>query len=375
MLPLLVANLKIMVRDRQALFWALAFPLILVMVFGLFDVSRGGSADLGILDYADSDRSRELRRKLADIDYLVVDADYADQAEAEYALKDGQLEYLLVIPEGLTQLSKSSARAGAEDAESDGVLSDRALSLELYYGVNDDPSTQLVIGAIRHVVDEENIRLSGNQRMLRVVSRGVESRKSDYFDVLLVGLVAMGMMTNAIIFIAVKISVYRNQAILKRILVTPLRVRKYFASEVLAHLLLSLLQAAIVIGAGIYIFGANVHGNVLWIFVIVAFANTIFLNIGFMISGWANSPRAASGMGNAIAVPMLFFAGTFFPTSTLPAFLPDLVQVLPLTPMLDAMRGVAIDGLQLWDLWRELAMLAGWLVVSSLAAVKLFRFG
>ena len=35
MLALLVANLKIMLRDRQALLWALLFPLILVTVFGL----------------------------------------------------------------------------------------------------------------------------------------------------------------------------------------------------------------------------------------------------------------------------------------------------------------------------------------------------
>ena len=129
----------------------------------------------------------------------------------------------------------------------------------------------------------------------------------DYFDVLLIGLLGMGMMTNSIIFIAVKISIYRSQAILKRILATPLRVRKYFASEVLAHLLLSLVQAAVVLGEGVFIFGAQVHGNILWLFIIVAFANTIFLNIGFIISGWTNSPRAASGMGNAIAIPMLFF--------------------------------------------------------------------
>jgi ABC-type polysaccharide/polyol phosphate export permease len=72
---------------------------------------------------------------------------------------------------------------------------------------------------------------------------------------------------------------------------------------------------------------------------------------------------------------MLFFSGTFFPTSSLPAFMPELVQVLPLTPMLEALRGVAIDGAAIWEVWRQLAMLAGWLVFSSLAAIKMFRFG
>ena len=36
MLPLIAANLKIMSRNRQVTFWALFFPLMLVVVFGLF---------------------------------------------------------------------------------------------------------------------------------------------------------------------------------------------------------------------------------------------------------------------------------------------------------------------------------------------------
>ena len=363
MLALLVANLKIMLRDRQALLWAVLFPLILVVAFGVFDFSTLGSANLGVVDLADTAGSRLFRRELVGIDYLDVRSSYASQADAEEDLEDRDLDFVLVIPESFASL----------EAPSDGR--DRQVALPLLYGRREGPGNQLVIDAIRHVVDRESIRLSGLPQTLDVAAQETETNRADYFDMLLIGLVGMGMMTNSIIFIAVKINMYRNQSILKRMLVTPLPVRKYFASEVVAHLLLALVQAGVVIGMGVLVFGAHIHGNVLWLFVIVAFANTIFLNIGFIISGWANSPRAASGLGNVVAIPMMFFSGTFFPTSSLPSFLPELVQVLPLTPMLDAMRGVAIDDLQLWDVWRELAMLAGWLVFSSVAAVKMFKFG
>ena len=363
MLPLLVANLKIMLRDRQALLWAVIFPLILVVVFGVFDISNLGSADVGVVDLADTSGSRLLRRELVGIEYLNVYSGYASQAEAEGDLEAGDLDFVLVIPESFASLGEPSGS------------SDPQVALPLFYSGSKSRGNQLVIEAISHVVGRANLRLSGLPQTLDVAAQEVESYRADYFDVLLIGLVGMGMMTNSIIFIAVKISLYRNQSILKRMLVTPLPVRNYFASEVVAHVLLALVQAGVVIGVGVLVFGANFRGNLLWVFVIAAFANTIFLNIGFIISGWSNSPRAASGMGNVVAIPMMFFSGAFFPTSSLPSFLPELVQVLPLTPMLDAMRGVAIDDLQLWDVWRELAMLAGWLVVSSVAAVKLFKFG
>ena len=363
MLTLLVANLKIMLRDRQALFWALFFPLVLVLVFGIFDLDGAGAADMAIIDHDRTSRSRELQVKLADIDYLNLDLGYGSEAAAGEDLRDGDIEYLLIIPEGF-----------GERFSSDGSQTE-PVSLPLYFDINNEVGNQLIIPALEHLLDEENLKLVDSPRLLEVAPQGVEAREIDYFDVLLIGLVGMGMMTNSIIFIAVKISLYRNQSVLKRILATPLRVRYYFVSEIVAHLALSLVQAGVVIAVGVVVFGANIHGNVFWLFVIVAFANTVFLNIGFIISGWATSPRSASGMGNAIAIPMLFFSGTFFPTSSLPAFLPELVSVLPLKPVLDAMRQVSIDGLHIWDVWEELAMVAGWLVVSSVAAIKLFKFG
>ena len=358
MWSLLAANLKMMARDRQALFWALVFPFVLVMVFGVFDIGGLARVSIAIIDHANTESSRELSTNLQRVDYLVVDPqfDSRSDSEARAALEDGELEYVLIIPGTNPQR-------------------DELLRPILLYDLNIDLANELVIGAIQHFVDSENLQVIQGAELPRVETVETDTRRVEYFDTLLIGLVGMGIMTNSIIFIAVKISMYRNQSVLRRMLATPLKVRNYFASEVITHLVLSLIQAGVVIAAGVYVYNANIHGNLLWLFLIVAFANTVFLNIGFVISAWATNPRAASGMGNAIAIPMMFFAGTFFPTSSLPGFLPDLVRVLPLTPMLDAMRSVALDGREIWHVWQELAMLVAWLAVSSAAAIKLFRFG
>jgi ABC-type multidrug transport system permease subunit len=79
-------------------------------------------------------------------------------------------------------------------------------------------------------------------------------------------------------------------------------------------------------------------------------------------------------MGNAITLPMIFLAGTFFSTNSLPWVLPSVAQVLPLTPMLSALREVAIDNAALWETWPQLAILTGWVVATALVAIKVFRF-
>ena len=369
MLNLLVANLKMMVRDRQTLFWALAFPLIFVAVFGLFDIGGFSSVDLAIIDRADTQLSHTIRENLASIESLDIETQYAGEDEARQALEDGDLDYLLVIPPALT-----SVTSGSVDGDG-GVNATEPVSLSLYYDQTNVQANQLVLGVLRQFLDELNLELAGARPVLEVVPQAVQVRQVDYFDVVLIGLVGMGIMTHAVISMAVKISTYRSQRILRRLLTTPISVRNYFASEVLAHLVLALVQAVIIVAVGVFVFGGHIYGNVLWLFLIVVLATGVFLNIGFIISAWTKTPAAASGLGNVIALPMMFFSGTFFPTSMLPAFLPEVVQVLPLTPMLDAMRHVTIDGEAIWQTWPELAVLAGWLAISSAAAIKLFRFG
>lgn len=49
MARLLYASAKMQVRDRQGLFWALAFPLIFTVIFCLFDPGGPPEATLAII--------------------------------------------------------------------------------------------------------------------------------------------------------------------------------------------------------------------------------------------------------------------------------------------------------------------------------------
>jgi ABC-2 type transport system permease protein len=125
---------------------------------------------------------------------------------------------------------------------------------------------------------------------------------------------------------------------------------------------------------GVFVFGGHINGNIFWVLAITALGSIVFLNIGFILSAWAKSPAAASGMGNAVALPMMFLGGTFFSTAALPWILPELSFALPLTPMLAALREVAIDSEPIWETWPYLAAMGGWVVATALAATKVFKF-
>ena len=375
MLAITLANVKMMMRNRQGLFWALIFPLLLVVVFGLFDFRGVTPAGLAIADFSGGPRAELLHERLGGIALLepeVLEPEVLEPEalepeaagaldEARQRLVDGDLGYLLIVPEGMDS-------PAAENSE--GTVD----PVTLVYSTRNPERNQLVEGAVHSLVIE--LRSAGQPVLPEhmVVSEVIQAPEVDYFDTVLLGLLGLGIMTNSIISIAVRISTYRNQAVLKRLLATPLPVWKFFAGEILAHLLLAVVQALIILGVGVFVFGGDIHGSLGWVLLVVLLGTVVFLNIGFILSAWARSPAAASGMGNAVALPMMFLAGTFFSTASLPWLLPYAAMVLPLTPMLDALREVAINSTPLWETWPQLAALGAWAAATALIAVRVFRF-
>ena len=359
MLALTRSNLMMMARNRQGLFWALFFPLLLVVVFGLIDFNGVVPAPVAVVDLSDGSRVQLFRERLADVEFLEVE-DFVRTDMAE-ALREGDLGYLIVIPPGFDETAAAVGEPGHDP-------------VGLVYTSRNPERNQLVEAAVRGLVAE--VWSDGQPvRASRLTTANViDVPEVDYFDTVLLGLLGLGIMTNSIISIAVRISTYRNQAILKRLLATPLPIWKFFASEIAAHLLLALAQAGIILAVGVFVFGGRLHGNLGWVLLITALGSIVFLNIGFILSAWARSPAAASGMGNAVALPMVFFAGTFFSTTSLPWVLPYAAEVLPLTPMLSALREVGLDQAPIAEAWPQLAALAGWAAATAVAATRVFKF-
>jgi ABC-2 type transport system permease protein len=231
------------------------------------------------------------------------------------------------------------------------------------------------LAVVRAVVDNANLSMAGVSRpALKLVTTPVRARTSKYYDFLLPGLVGMGVMNFAITGMGIAVTRFREQQILKRILATPLRPARFLAAQVGARLVLSVVQAAVILAVGMVLFHGHVYGNILWMFVLAVVANLAFLNIGFAIAGRAPNPDAAQGMGQAVAIPMMFLSGVFFPLDTLPNIIHTIVRYLPLTPLLEALRKISIDGASITATGSELGQLGIWVVVTFLIASRSFRF-
>lgn len=350
------ASVKMLYRNKQALFWALAFPIIFTVVFGMFDFEA--QADIRVALVASQPGPIEsahdgVELALKQIDFFKLSSTPTVEAGKKLITDDKADLVLAVTP-------------GAPPTQ---------LTLQVYYNQGNPQQNQISFTALSQIVSQMNLRMAGvDEPSVTLAKESVTSKRVTYYDFILPGLVAMGVMNYSISGIAIALSRFREQRILKRILATPLAPSKFLVAQVFAHLLLALVQAILILAVGILLFGGRVYGSIPALLLLVTLANVIFLNIGFAIAGRASTPDAASGVANAVALPMMFLSGVFFPTTTLPAIMQKIVALLPLTPLIEAMRKISVDGAAITTCGKQVAALAIWVVVSFGLARMNFSF-
>ena len=195
----------------------------------------------------------------------------------------------------------------------------------------------------------------------------------DYFEYVLPGLLAMGLMNFAMIGTAASVARYRELKILKRIVVTPLPASRFIAGQVGARLVLAAVQTGLIMIVGLAVGGSLGSGWPL-LFIISTLGNLIFLSLGFAVAGRVGSVDAANNMAGMASLPLMFVGGSFFPIDSMPGWLQPVADLLPLTPLVDSMRAIALQGAGIFDIGSELALIGAWIFIGLGLARVTFRF-
>ena len=340
---MVLANLKMTVRNRQAIFWNLAFPAIFILMFGAVFGNSGLSAfDVGIAG-ADSDLRAAVTQAMEGSDAFNV---HQGTAEAELdALRNDDRSVVLVFPE----------EGGA---------------IEMYASDAGGPNGQIATGAVRSVVME----VVGASTGVTVEQRQISTLNASYIDWFVPGILGMSLMNSGIIGIATAFVSFREKGILRRIKVTPFALWKFILARIVAALVVALATSAILVGIGWLAWDLTVRGNWLLIGLALVVGAVAFLAIGYAIAAFARNTETAASYANLITFPMMFLSGVFFPLGAMPDWLQPLIRIMPLKYAVDALREQMLYGRGLGAIWQDLLILLAVFAVCLAFAIRFFRW-
>lgn len=352
---LTVAQIRIYLRDRQSVFFALFFPLFFMLALG-YGIDRDPeSLALGVVPAPSGAAAGPLIEALRD--NALIDATVAPEDQARRALEEGELEALVFLPEA------PFATASAAP-----------VALKVLVNAARPRQAQHAVALLNAMLGEIERDIRQTPALFTLAVEDVKTRGARYIDFLIPGLLAFMVLQLSIAGSGFNIVEYKRKGILKRLFVTPLRPLEFIVALIAARLAIILVQISLLLGLAHLVFDVSIHGSLLLLYLFVIAGGILFLSIGFSLGGIANTQSAIMALGNIVIFPQIALAGVFFPLDALPAWLQPLAALLPLNFLSDALRRVGNDGAALSELGVDLLGLTVWMLIGGFLAVRFFRW-
>src|SRR6266702_425678 len=296
-------------RDKTAIFFTVAFPLIFLFVFGgLFGNSNNSvSFKVALLNQSNTQVSKNIAKELNDGKILKVNSDVTTINDAKQRMNRGEIDATIILPQDFGNVKKGSSFPSGP--------------AQLLYSQNNAQAAQTLQSILQGEFKAINAKLVDNKEPFTVTSQQTNDQSLSSFDYTFTGLlgfsiIGMGIFGPINIFPELK-----KQGILRRFHTTPIRVWQYFMSTMITQAAIGLFAMAVLFAVAISIFHLKVVGDVFELAIFLVLGIMTILGIGLALGGWAKNERQAAPLSNIVVFPMMFLSGTFFPRFLMPEWL------------------------------------------------------
>lgn len=358
MLAITRGSLRAIFRSPSAVIFGFGFPLIFILVFG-FIGGGGVTVRIALKNPGDSNNILMKNGLLKNSSIRLMQ--YQSEDEAKKELAKGNIAAIIEI---------DSAKASNGSYQYTIKTTTSSASMDKF------PILQSQIGEVIRRADET---LYPSRTTIAKIERepDIPGRRYKTIDFILPGQLGFSLLSAGVFGVAFMFFSLRNTLVLKRFFATPIKKACIVLGEGLSRVLFQLFTAIIIIAIGYFFFGFTLINGMqtfLEMLVLSFIGLLVFMGFGFIVSGLAKNDSSIPPFANLITLPQFLLAGTFFPIDRFPGWLQGIAEVLPLTHLNIAMRSVAFEGANLWDVKNEIGILLLWGVIAYALAIRVFRW-
>jgi ABC-2 type transport system permease protein len=353
------AQLKLTLREKQAWFWGIFFPVILMVIFMV--IFSGSSDDefqseIAIVAENSNPTSEMLLTQITQLSILdVKTGEPVSRETAEQWVKDQEVDAAIVLPES------------ADDT-----------SFVLLVNKEDERgvTTQALSAILDKMVQQANLSAVGAAPTFDIQFESLTSGSNElnYTDFLLTGMIALSIAQGGM-FGMVDMVEMRRKGLIKRLRMTPAKMGIFGLSDMVMRLLFSVIQILLLSLIGVFIFGANLFINFPSLIIIFLIGALSFNALGYLFSSFSSTQNAYMGVANIVSFVMMFLSGVFFPVETMPEWIQPISNLLPLTYFAEGLRDSMVyeTGLFSSTLWFGIGVLVIWGALSFILGALLYK--
>jgi ABC-2 type transport system permease protein len=347
------------IRDARTLVVLFGLPVAQILIFGFVIRNEIQDVNIAILDKSKDPVTHSIANKLLASGFFRLDRYLNSENEIESIFKTGKVREVVIF----------------EDHFAARLESERKADLQLLADASDPNSARMIVsytqGIIATYLKEMNVNSGltlGIEPKVRMMYNA--DLKSAFLFV--PGTMALILMLVSAMMTSISITREKETGTMEAILVSPLKPFQIIAGKVTPYILLSCINAAIILLLGYFIFKLPIHGSILLLFAETLLFITLALSLGIMISTLCNTQLVAMFFAAfALLLPTLLLSGFIFPIENMPKILQWLCGIMPPKYFITIIRSVMLKGTGIADVWQETLVLVGMMTLFlSISAIR-----
>ncbi|WP_439369066.1 ABC transporter permease [Bradyrhizobium sp. PMVTL-01] len=348
-------------RDRVSFAMIVMLPVMQLLLFGYAINTTPHNLPSAVLLQEDSDLARSILKALENTAYFRFLYEVRDVDDFDNLLKSGKVLFGVEIPRGFER----AVRRGDKPA------------LLVAADATDPVAASSAIGSLGTVVQtalKHDLYIGDPPEMpfeIRAHARYNPAASSSLNIV--PGLVGTILTMTMLIFTALSVTREVERGTMESLLSMPIKPVEVMFGKIIPYVLVGFVQAFLIIGIGVFLFGVPVLGNLFLLALLSTLFITTNLSIGYTISTLVQNQLQAMQMSMMFFLPSILLSGFMFPFAGMPAWAQYVGEALPLTHYLRIVRAIMLKGASMQNLRFDALALAALMLIAMTIAVTRFR--
>jgi ABC-2 type transport system permease protein len=359
-------------RDRRFRFILFGAPVIQLIVFGYVVTTDIKNISLAVIDYAQTQESRELSASFTSSGYFKrVKIVERSVGTVDDYLKSGRAKVVVVIPpdfsKSITKGETAQLKVAIDGADANAAIITRGYIEEITRNfaqkIMERRQNQMpgLAGMAASGIVVPEVRILYNQEM-----------KSSHYMV--PGMIAMILLITTALLTAVAITREKELGTLEQIIVSPLTRWQFILGKTLPYVLVGFIDVLLILATGKILFDIPIRGSIVLLFLSAIVFLFTTLGIGLLAASVSKNQAQAMLTVFPLMMPAFLLSGLVFPVASIPVALRWIAYINPITYYLVVVRGILIKGAGISELYIQILILLGFglffIVFSSLRFTK-----
>jgi ABC-2 type transport system permease protein len=358
--PMLRKEFRQMRRDRFTVAMLVGLPSVQLLLFGYAIRTEVRHVPMVVLDHSKTQESRALVTLLTNTQNFDVAGRVEGQDEVDALLARGRVKAALVIPPDFSHDLKRGRI----------------------------PSAQVVVDAVDPLAASAAISAAGlaSRTGIAGLTRG-EAEPEAPLDVrvrprynpglvsaynVVPGLVGVLLTMTLVAITSMALVRERERGTLEQLIVTPVTRSSVILGKILPFVIVGYVQMSVILALGHWVLGVPLRGSLPLLYLLTFPFIVAVLGVGLLISTVVRTQTQAMQLSTFYMLPSILLTGFMFPREGIPLAVRLLGNLLPMTYYLEVVRGIALKGVGLSEVWAPALVLVGFAGLLVTVSVKHF---